>query len=41
MPNHRAEPLPMTLLYSHRRHLTRRVQIFADWLAELLEREVL
>ncbi|MDR0251899.1 MAG: LysR family transcriptional regulator [Brucellaceae bacterium] len=41
LPNHRAEPLPMTLLYSHRRHLTRRVQVFADWLTTLLEREVL
>lgn len=41
LPNHRAEPLPMTLLYSHRRHLTRRVQVFADWLTALLEREVL
>lgn len=41
LPNHRAEPLPMTLLYSHRRHLSRRVQVFADWLIALLEREIL
>jgi DNA-binding transcriptional LysR family regulator len=41
LPNHRAEPLPMTLLYSHRRHLPRRVQVFADWLIALLEREIL
>ncbi|MGQ5720312.1 LysR family transcriptional regulator [Pseudochrobactrum asaccharolyticum] len=41
LPNQRAEPLPMTLLYSHRRHLPRRVQIFADWLIALLEREIL
>lgn len=38
MPDHRAEPLPMTLLYPHRRHLSRRVQVFADWLIELLDR---
>lgn len=38
MPGHRAEPLPMTLLYPHRRHLSRRVQVFADWLIELLDR---
>ena len=37
MPWHRAEPLPMTLLYPHRRHLSRRVQVFADWLIDLLD----
>ena len=37
MPGHRAEPLPMTLLYPHRRHLSRRVQVFADWLIDLLD----
>ncbi|MFG1403750.1 LysR family transcriptional regulator [Xanthobacter sediminis] len=36
MPEHRAEPLPMTLLYPHRRHLSRRVQVFGDWLEALL-----
>lgn len=41
MPDHRAEPLPMTLLYPHRQHLTRRVQVFSDWLEDLLHREVL
>ena len=38
MPGYRAEPLPMTLLYPHRRHLSRRVQVFADWLIDLLDR---
>ena len=38
MPAHRAKPLPMTLLYPHRRHLSRRVQVFADWLERLLEK---
>lgn len=37
MPQHRAEPLPMTILYPHRQHLSRRVQIFADWLEALLK----
>ena len=36
MPRHRAEPMPMTLLYPHRRHLSRRLQVFADWLVALL-----
>lgn len=29
-------PLPVHLVYPHRRHLARRVQHFGDWLAELL-----
>lgn len=37
MPRHRAAPLPMTLLYPHRRHLSRRLQVFADWLETLLK----
>ncbi|XQZ31815.1 hypothetical protein E2976_05945 (plasmid) [Paracoccus yeei] len=36
LPRHRAAPLPMTLLYPHRQPLSRRVQVFADWLADLL-----
>src|SRR3546814_5443197 len=30
MSDHRAEAMPMTLLYPHRQHLSRRVQLFAD-----------
>jgi LysR family transcriptional regulator for bpeEF and oprC len=41
MPDHRAAPMPMTLLYPHRQHLSRRLQVFADWLEQLLKREVL
>lgn len=41
MPGYRAEPMPITLLYPHRRHLSRRVRIFADWLEALLRRSVL
>ncbi len=41
MPKHRATPMPMALLYPHRQHLTRRLQVLADWLDDLLKREVL
>lgn len=41
MPDHRADAMKMTLLYPHREHLPRRVQVFADWLEELLRREVM
>jgi len=41
MPRHRAAPMPLTLLYPHRQHLSRRLQVFADWLVELLARDVL
>nr|WP_246225332.1 LysR family transcriptional regulator [Pseudochelatococcus lubricantis] len=37
---HRAPPMPMTLLYPHRGHLSRRLQVFAEWLENLLEREL-
>ena len=40
MPHHRAEPMPMTLLYPHRRHLSRRLQVFADWLETLLKQQL-
>lgn len=41
MPEHRAESMPMTLLYPHRQHLSRRLQIFADWLVDILKRQIL
>lgn len=41
MPDHRAEPMQMTLLYPHRRHLSQRVQLFADWLVTLLKAKLL
>ena len=41
MPGHRAEPMAMTLLYPHRQHLSQRLVVFADWLEELLRRELL
>ncbi|UZO98896.1 Transcriptional regulator, LysR family (plasmid) [Roseomonas mucosa] len=36
LPHHRAAPMPMTLLFPHRRHLPRRTQVFADWLASII-----
>ncbi|MDR6901407.1 LysR family transcriptional regulator [Rhizobium miluonense] len=41
MPRHRAESMPMTLLYPHRQHLSRRLHVFADWLEALLRRKLL
>ena len=41
LPDHRAEPMPMTLLYPHRRHQSRRVRVFADWLEALLRQSVM
>lgn len=36
MPDARPAPLPVHLVYPHRQHLSRRVQVFLDWIAELL-----
>ncbi|WP_322044219.1 LysR family transcriptional regulator [Paraburkholderia sp. J67] len=36
LPEYRAAPMPVTLLYLHRQHLSRRFQAFADWLVELV-----
>jgi LysR family transcriptional regulator, regulator for bpeEF and oprC len=40
MPGHRAEPMPMTLLYSHRQHLSHRLHVFVEWLERLLKHKV-
>jgi DNA-binding transcriptional LysR family regulator len=36
LPDHRPAALPATLLYPHRRHLSRRLNAFMDWVGELL-----
>lgn len=41
LPRHRAAPMPMTLLYPNRQHLSRRFQVFAEWLEQLLRRNTL
>lgn len=33
LTNHRAEPMPVSLLYPNRRNLVRRVQVFMDWVS--------
>lgn len=36
LPEYEAEPMPVSLLYVHRRHLPLRVRAFMDWIAALL-----
>jgi DNA-binding transcriptional LysR family regulator len=36
VPDLRAEPMPVSLLYAHRRNLSRRVQVFMAWVAEVM-----
>ena len=36
LPELRAEPMPVTLMYAHRRNLSRRVQVFTTWLISTL-----
>ncbi|TQC70039.1 LysR family transcriptional regulator (plasmid) [Pantoea dispersa] len=36
MPEFRPRPLPVSILYPHRRHLSRPLRLFTDWLAPLL-----
>jgi DNA-binding transcriptional LysR family regulator len=37
LPDLRAQPLPVSLIYPNRRNLSKRVQVFMDWLAELMK----
>lgn len=36
LPDHPAEPMPVSLLYAHRRHLPRRAQEFMNWITQTL-----
>lgn len=36
LPGWQPAPMPVTLLYAHRRHQPQRVQVFMDWLARLM-----
>ena len=36
MSDRRAAPMPITLLYPHRQHASRRLQVFLDWVTALL-----
>tara|TARA_B100002052_G_C15855223_1_gene587125 strand:+ start:968 stop:1879 length:912 start_codon:yes stop_codon:yes gene_type:complete len=37
LTDYRPEPLPVSLLYPHRRNLSRRVQVVMDWLGEQIQ----
>ena len=37
LPDFRPPPLPLTVLYPQNRHLSPRVRVFVDWLAELFQ----
>lgn len=40
MPQYRAPPIAVSMLYPHRRNLSKRVRIFMDWLAELIRAQM-
>ncbi|MGD9805483.1 MAG: LysR family transcriptional regulator [Hyphomicrobiaceae bacterium] len=40
LPRHRAAPLPVHILYPHRRHLSGRLQAFIDWASALLRSRI-
>lgn len=40
LPQYRAEPMPVSLLYPHRRNLSRRVHLLMEWLTEVLREYV-
>ncbi|MBJ9297692.1 MULTISPECIES: LysR family transcriptional regulator [Citrobacter] len=37
LPQYRAEPMPVSLLYPHRRNLSRRVHLFMEWLTGVMK----
>jgi DNA-binding transcriptional LysR family regulator len=37
LPKLRAEPMPVSIIYPHRRNVAKRVQVFMDWLETLLK----
>ncbi len=41
MPEHRPAPMPVHLVVAHRRHLSRRVQTFVQWMEALLKPHLL
>lgn len=40
MPAHRAAPMPVALLYPHRRQRSRRLAVFLEWFEELMRRHL-
>lgn len=41
LPEFRAAPMAVSLLYPHRRNLSKRVQVFMDWLSQLIQEHYL
>lgn len=37
LPQYRAEPMPVSLLYANRRHLPKRVQLFMSWIGQVMQ----
>jgi DNA-binding transcriptional LysR family regulator len=37
LPQYRAAPMPVSLVYANRRHLPMRVQVFMTWIAEIMK----
>jgi len=37
LPAYRPAPMPVSLVYANRRHLSQRVQVFMDWMCSLLQ----
>ncbi|ENG8657947.1 LysR family transcriptional regulator, partial [Salmonella enterica subsp. enterica serovar Bareilly] len=37
LPQYRALPIPVSLLYPHRRNLSRRVHLFMEWLTGVMK----
>lgn len=40
LPQYQAEPMPVSLLYANRRHLSKRVQVFMNWMAQIMQPHV-
>lgn len=40
MPDYQSEDLPMHLVYPHRQHLSRRLQVFVEWITPLMRRYI-
>ena len=41
LPQYQAPPMPVSLIYAHRRQLPQRVQVFMNWLAEVMRPHLL
>jgi DNA-binding transcriptional LysR family regulator len=40
LPQYQAEPMPVSLLYANRRHLSKRVQVFMAWMTQIMQPHV-